>query len=178
MRPGRGAAQHLARKHDSRGGRAHYLGDPQTGRLPTWPDRIFITIASIRITGIHRIQGPGPDWCGSIDLDLRAFAPRCRCRTDQAGSPVPYWLARRGAVALIPSTAESAAHHRETVNPRRLTCRPSPYRGARRRRLEQACSRAADRFQRVFGEVGDYRCGNRLGVGPHGKLRRFARYER
>jgi hypothetical protein len=123
MRPGRGAAQYLARKRVSRGDRARYLGDPQTGRLPTWPDRTFMTIASIRITGIHRIQGPGPDWCGSIDLDLRAFAPRCR-------------------------------------------------------RLEQACSRAADRFQRVFGEVGDYRCGNRLGVGPHGKLRRFARYER
>ena len=51
MRPGRGAAQHLARKHDSRGDRARYLGDPQTGRLPTWPDRTFTTIASIRITG-------------------------------------------------------------------------------------------------------------------------------
>jgi hypothetical protein len=74
MRPGRGAAQHLARKHDSRGGRARYLGDPQTGRLPTWPDRTFTTIASIRITG----------YTGS---------------------------------ALIPSTAESAAHHRKTVNP-------------------------------------------------------------
>jgi hypothetical protein len=59
MRPGRGAAQHLARKHVSRGGRARYLGDRQTGRLPTWPDRTFITIASIRITGYTGSKGLG-----------------------------------------------------------------------------------------------------------------------
>ena len=57
MRPGRGAAQHLARKRVSRGGRARYLRDPQTGRLPTWPDRAFITIAKIRITGYTGSQG-------------------------------------------------------------------------------------------------------------------------
>jgi hypothetical protein len=57
MRPGRGAAQHLARKHVSRGGRARDLGDPQSGRLPTWPDRTFITIASIRITGYTGSKG-------------------------------------------------------------------------------------------------------------------------
>jgi hypothetical protein len=57
MRPGRGAAQHLAPERVSRGGRARYLGDPQTGGLPTWPDRTFITITSIRITALG---APGP----------------------------------------------------------------------------------------------------------------------
>ena len=58
MRPGRGAAQHPARKHAAEAvGLARYLGDPQTGRLSTWPDRTFITIAPIRITGYTGSKG-------------------------------------------------------------------------------------------------------------------------
>jgi hypothetical protein len=100
MRPGRGAAQHLARKQVSRG-----------------LDRIGTASLILTCARLH----PGAD---AVLIRLAA--------------PVPYWPTRRGGpapqgrrpprklpggdgarsfVALIPRMAESAAHHRETVNP-------------------------------------------------------------